>query len=1693
MGGITILTGQRTSSPASTGGAGTFFEQNVAAYWLAQLLVRCIPPILIDTSVAEVHFQTERLGWQTDDFLILCERPGATPQKLAGQVKRSFTVSARDDDCKKAIQDFWKDFKSRDRFSPVDDRLVLVTLRGTETLLRHFVGLLDCARAARDGAEFERRLATKGMISNKAVQYCGELQKIIGDVEGQPVTQADIWPFLRVLHVLSLDLDTSTQQTEAHIKSLLAHTAAKGDPAGAAGVSWNALLALASTAMSKARSLRRTDLPQELQKRHVSIGANEQRVLRALKDHTGLILRGIHSTIGKDFHLQRSALVQKVLGELETAQVVLVSGPAGSGKSAIGKDAVSLLSQDHFAFGFRVEEFAQPHFDATLHAGQIPANGTTLGAIVAAQDRKVVLVESVERLLEKTTRDSFSDLMTLATADRGMRIVLTCRDYSIDQVRASFLQPTGISHAVVTVPPLDDVELTEVEAALPALAYPLKHPALRNILRNPYFLDKALGISWSAERPVPESERAFRALFWREIVRADHRVPGSMVRRREEVFREIAVRRARALSTYVICNDLDPTIVAALRQDSLIVSSDENPSMVATAHDVLEDWAILQWIEEQHLTGEGSFKDLSAAIGTHPAVRRSYRKWVAELVEREPAAADRLFSAAVNETEISAQFRDDTLVSLLKAPSSPDFLVRHEAQLLANDRALLKRVIYLLRVACVTTPAWLAGVRGHGSILNVPDGPAWAAVLGLVHRNIDSFTSQERPLLLGLIEDAVRNVSRWAPELDGAEFVAGISHWLLVEYDNYYSEDSRKRVLQVIAKIPKADADRFEAVLRGTVKEGERRDRIAEDFREIIFSGLDGMPAARDLPDLVVSVAADHLLASEEDLRRDPYSRSSLDLETHFGIKEGLRHDFFPASAIRGPWIPLLRHHPRQALDFFIKVFNHSTDWYAHPRVHNQLEPAWEIELTFADGTTQKQWGNPRLWNLYRGTSVGPYVLQSLLMALEKWLLDFAGQYPQQLDDVLVDILRRSDSAALAAVVASVATAYPHASGEALLVLLSAPDYIALDRGRMAGESQASALSGMFPQLRADNKVYEEERKESNRLPHRGQDLEAAITNLQLGPLTPRVHAILDSHLAALPPKSEQDKSDLMWRLAIHRMDLRQYTISDTTEAEIPDANAGEPAKRHIMLEPKPPDTDVQAMVDEGAAQYSAMSARLGILMWGLQTFKGENGHHDPSQWREKLKDARIMDRDAEQPDGTRHGPGVVAAVCVRDHWDEMCTEERDWCVDVVVSEILRQSDQWIHVERMQRFSMAADRPSASVVSLLLGKALTEAQRRRVERAFAAALTHPIEEVRWYATWGIDQQFWASDRAVAIRCVNAIATEAALIDQAWEAEESRPYNERRQLDKISEEVATALRQRFWQAGAIAEDAHSTVDISKAFGAEASARMLTILGQVPNDPAAVAAFVRASRALVGWWDAGDDRERRRDRNFEIEAAISKRLQEFVMRTTSVSALNVLRPVLDAIDRHPREVYSIVEGLTVIEHSRPNTAHYWFLWELFADRVKRAQWLSGLDDKHPWGSEMLSAIFLASWWKDDVRHWRSLEGHAHHVHALFEALPPTSVVLDDYVRFLYHIGEQSLPEAFVRIANSFKRGDAQAMLARTNTVFHLECLLQRQVYGRPLELKRDRTIREAVLLLLDILVENGSSAAFRMRDDFVTPAA
>ncbi len=178
----------RIATPASTGGAGIVFEQHVDAAFLALLLVRGIPPVLSDCTVTEVHLQSEHLGWNTDDVLVVGENGGALRRRLLCQVKRSFTVSSSDHECSDTIVDFWEDFHNTSAFSQSDDRFAIITLRGTNTYLGHFAGLLDCARSSQDGADFEIRLRTPGFVNTTVVRYFEEIRKII---EAHEVRGAD--------------------------------------------------------------------------------------------------------------------------------------------------------------------------------------------------------------------------------------------------------------------------------------------------------------------------------------------------------------------------------------------------------------------------------------------------------------------------------------------------------------------------------------------------------------------------------------------------------------------------------------------------------------------------------------------------------------------------------------------------------------------------------------------------------------------------------------------------------------------------------------------------------------------------------------------------------------------------------------------------------------------------------------------------------------------------------------------------------------------------------------------------------------------------------------------------------------------------------------------------------------------------------------------------------------------------------------------------------------------------------------------------------------------------------------------------------------------------------------------------------------------------------------------------------------
>lgn len=1689
----------RVSSPEATGGPGNVFEQHVDAVFLAILLVGGVPPVFTKCRVRELHFQTEHHGWRTDDLLAVTVDGAGNDHKLIAQVKRTFTVSSSDDECNKTISAFWDDFNNTTCFDPRRDALVLITLRGTNVLLRRFVPLLDCARASISAEDFAQRLNADGYLHNESKRQAASIRTILAVKDGKDVSDERFWSFLRVIHVLSFDLATSTRQTEAWIRMLLSHTTSEPDTDSVASTTWSALLDLAATAKSTAASLRRDQLPETMLQRHAVVASAATASLKTLSEHSDTIMRRLSRTIGGTLSLPRTNQVAQVLEALEECRVVLITGPAGFGKSVVAQSVWQALAQEHPAFALRAEELETSHLDVTLHNAQLGVSAERLFALLAAQGRKYLLVDSLERLLEASTREGLADLLEFVKKDESWRLILTCRSYSVDIVRSALLAQAGLPHVEIKIPGLLDDELAAALKELPQLRRPIENPRLRELLRSPYLLDNAALMDWPEGQAPPEDERGFRRKFWRDVVREDIDAAGGLPRRRDQTLVEIAVRRAQALSVFVPCDDLDQEALGRLRACDLVLSPSDYAA--APVHDVLEDWAIIEWLESAWVTHSGDPAAMAAKVEGYPAIRRAFRMWMNEKLSEEPERAAQFVFDTVRKHALPQHFRDDTMVAMLLSADAPGFLQRHRAVFIENECDLLIRTVHLLRVACKAPAPWIRGGHGWQSAFLVPTGDAWPTILGLVLNATEDLLPDHVGLVVGLVEEWASQVNWRTPSPAGFEDAGLLLFKCLPHLDGYNRKELRKRLLKVITKVPLSNRKACrDLIRRATI--GDREDQVANEFAEVLLNGMDGGFVCRDMPTDIVDLARAHFRLNDDDVSMEHHASVGIDIEPMFGITSSVHFDYFPASSIRDPWKALLQYHPTTGVEAIVGLLNHSAAWYAEQRWPGFcLEPVFDAQIN-VDGEEVTQWANGRWWAAYRGHSVVPYVLQSALMALEAWLLSLAKAESEHLEAWLLKCIRDSSNVATTALVASVCVASPAMAGKAGLAVLSNRDFFFMDRSRMVSEMTGS-LSGLFPATNIQNELFDNERKQSDALGHRRRDLEALAVQLQFGAEREAVWAILDAHKAALPEQSEQSEDDKLWRLSLHRMDIRgfrQLSVEEVAELGTQPPAASEEDKENaesgnIYFGPGELESDLQALVSESQPQFEKQNADLALSNWGIGAWK-RDVKTDLSSWREMLRKIRKRTTNAKGEGDidelARHAPGFIASVCTRDYWEEMNAEEQEWCIETVKAAVLEYADDYEQYATMQRSELDASRPCAYVCAALVSRLGIDAFGGQLQGVFVTALTHPIDEVVAYAAEGVAEYIGEDGTESILRIAVAMAGGAARMAELMQAENEKPYEERRQYLELKHDLTPELRRAMCSDGPFDTGRLCGLELDTWSGRVAARTILGMTANCRGDSSVREFMARCLQSMASRWV--EDRRGVGRRDFEFDHELMRRAARYVLLLPEEEACRLCEPIADSIDLEDREVSTFVHELLIAADrtaANQRTA-FWSIWQMFADRLADSRLARGLAGR--WDSyvpEILYRVFLSSGWKNDVRHWTRLEGEAHRIDELLMRLPPCAPVLEAYLGFLGTAGGQSLPDALVLIEQRVQEGNPALSLRSTNAVFDLESILRRLVYGQPRIVKEREDIRTAVLSILDCLVDAGSSGAYRMRDDFVTP--
>ena len=1664
------------------------FEQHVGAMFLGLLLTRGIPPVFRECQVDEVSFQTRHLGWNTDDLLVCCSKESGERHRLAIQVKRKLVVSSSSPDCEQTIQGFWDDFRTADLFDPEKDVLLLVTLRGTNTLLDGLGSLLECARNSSDAADFHHRLATPGFISDKARSHAEVIRSILDKVDSpSPSTDGDFWRFLKAVYLLSCDFTTSTALQEASVRNVLAQAATATDPVKAAEATWHELVGIAADSASGARTLKHSDLPESMRDKHGAI-QSPKTALKVLREHSDFTLQGIRSTIAETITLPRNESLIDANEALAGVQVVVLTGPPGSGKSTLAKAVAQWQANDHVCLSFRAEEFAESHIDRVLK-GQV--TGRQLETLLAAQERILIHVESLERLLEHPTRDAFTDLIRMAKRCHNVRILLTCRDYSLDTALTSFVSQSGLTYRVIDLPPLNDVELSQVMKALPELSIPLSNPRLRQLLRNPYFLDMAARMVWADTQGMPSDASTFRQRCWGQVVRRDDLTASGLPDRRERALCTLAVRRARELRPSVPSDGIDAQALDELYKDG-IVSRDAH-GLVAPAHDVIEDWAIIHWMESLSAIYEWQAFPIIDAVGGYPALRRGFRGWLKEALEKDTDKADRFVLSVTSNSSLPQHSRDDVLTSMLLSPLARDFIGRQRDQLLANEASLLVRLIHLTRIACKGVPRWLDDVGTPPSVLLEPEGEAWEAVLEAVAGALVLLLPMHTGAIVGLLEDWSRGANWKSPQPAGSRAAGKVAFGLLEGVGDYRSDDLRKRVLRAIARVPRADDRGFERLVKLASDRVTQHDPTPRDFAEILLYGIEGVPACRDFPEHMAQLTLSWCCLTDADLERMQGDYWSFpDIEPEFGLTAYLCLEFFPASAIRGPFLHLLRHHPKVGVQLVLDLVNHSGHWYGERKWPGfGLEPAWPITISVPGHGEVNQWANGRLWASYRGTSVTTHVIECALMALETWLLELC-EGDDDVEPWLLKVLLESNSVMTTAVVASVCNAHPDRGGVASLALLTSRETVELDRARMSKEPPFLIdLSGPDPMQR----FYTDERKRSSALAHRSHDLEALAWKLQLGGKAEQIWQIIDAHRSGIPGENERTDADRAWLLALHRMDKRNFepeALIPSSEDEDPEN--GTDRSRTISFKSKGIDTDLQGFVEAGAEERDRFFADARLVSWGLQQWERRSDEWDPDAWQTALKQAKEV-QSAGVPAAfmglADSGPGLVAALYARDHWGDLGADDQRWCFDTLIAEVERDSDTEDSIEQVANDPMKADRYSAYVLPKFISK---NPHNTAVLKAIARAITHACDQVALSAAQGAGEYLVPESEDAMIRGVGALAMQASLLNRLNKhrtPSNSQSIESQSAYSSAVQQVRDQVRDAF-VAGAInVETELKELDLTSWTGMDASVSILAMLGKAPNTSLSRDFFVRAAQALVASWMT-DHEERNSGRDFIRENAVMTRLAAVALALPPDAATYCCGPFLDAVEDHPREVATFVDLLIAQEErSSSDKSSFWHVWQAFADRVLDTRWVSSIGSDYSPGSDLVDKLLFRVGWKEGVRRWHRLDGHEHKVDGFTTHLPVATPVLAAYASYLYAIGEGALPRAFMVVANQIETGDPDELLSDGNTMFCLESLLRRYVYGQPLLLRTEPNLRQAVLAILDHLVDAGSAAAYRMRDDFVTP--
>jgi hypothetical protein len=1378
------------------------------------------------------------------------------------------------------------------------------------------------------------------------------------------------------------------------------------------------------------------------------LDSNLDNAVEKSKEHTQLLLKGIDTGInynGKVVEVDRTKTIEKL--ERLSRKIIILSGEAGVGKTSLIKSFYEKIENNFPFYLIKATEFINSNINILF-------NGFAIDDFIDAhkeEENKIFVIDSAEKLLDIDNivfKELFSNLLK-----NDWKIIFTTRNSYLNEISFELNQVYNIEFENISIENLSKNELLELSTKynfeLP------KNIKLKTLIQNPFYLSQYLK-SYQENKNLSFLE--FKRSIWKKTINSNQ----------EQCFLKVAKQRADKGSFYVepLC---EQTILNSLKNSSVL--DYVFPHGYFITHDIYEEWALEFVIEREFLKRDNNTSFFSK-IGDSLPIRRSFRSWISEKLLLNDEDIKLFIEDIINDRDIEPFWKDEVLISILLSDYSDTFFKNFKQKLSINNFEITKKISFLLRLACKEADVSYFNKVGITdiepikimSMFSKPKGHGWQAFINYTYQYIDDLETKDILWILPILSDCYGKLEHKETERKVA--LLALNFYKKICKEKYYRDKEQVEKLSKIAiNGSQYIVDELKEILDEVlINRWKYHNDKYYDLSKLVLSGLWGVQTTSTIPKYVLKLAnlfwrytPKESIESSFGIRDDDsfYDR----LERAYGIeKNGI--DYYPASAYQTPIYNLLKSDFQNTLDFVLKFINESVKIYSKSKYTEYL---LTVKVKISEKFIVEHYHDISLWLMYRGMDSSPKLLQSIHMALENYLLEIAKDLDEKsLEILLIYLLQNTISSSISAVVASVVVAYPDKTFNVAKILLQTKEFIIYDFNRKNSEILDTNPLDFGFSKNIEQKIFDEERKKSDKLEHRNKSLEEmclfyqlfrsdGVSEKEADKRQKVLWKILDNYYKKL-----DSSDDKIWKMSLSRMDRRKMDIQFE-----------EKEKGYLIsFDPKLTD-ELKEYREKAQEEYKEDNKYLEFNLWAKYRLDNDVRYKQYDKYENNPKlTFQLLSEVVEKLKNKKDVliadiPVNVSLVLLKEYKDELSKKEKIFCKDILIDIVKKHSNtpKTKSIISFLPYLMSEFPDDKDNIKKLLFKLLCLGYEVSniwdyFDDANSLLIGYLVLKPKYISSW--DKK----------RKESSTRYDMGFDTKKFDIDFMRDNN-----DIIEMMLNNTLSLKDIQD-------YSTMDdevLIQAFN------FLPDKLEDDNHKIIAKSIIEniSTRLLVD----------KSDFEFSMQDKFIKKLS-YILLTSTKKEIDSYLKIFIKIFNGSEVIAEFFVELIILEDKIHEYDKFWYIWELFEDNIIN---LCKSGDEYWFIDKIIKAYFLAKsnhayMWKQEVKEWEVLkEKDIKFLRDISYSISHCPSVLYSISILLTSIGSKYEEIGVAWISKILR--DNQQILEKnldSDAVFHIEIFVRIYILKNIANIKKNSKIKNDILEILNFLVLRGSAIGYMLRE-------